>query len=223
MENFYQFISLFLHLDQHLQWILENYGTLTYILLFLIVFCETGLVVTPFLPGDSLLFVAGAFCATGHLDIFLLGALLLVAAIIGDTVNYHIGRHLGQRALKLNNRFLKPTYFEQTQDFYKKYGSFTIVVARFVPIVRTFAPFIAGVGKMNYQRFITFNVVGGFVWVTGLMGLGYFFGNLPFVKKNLSAVILFIIFLSILPMIYQFIMVKLKSIKNLKSNRVEMI
>lgn len=202
------FLSLFIHLDQHLHTLIQNYGNWTYAILFLIIFCETGLIVTPFLPGDSLLFVLGAFTATGHLDPVWLVGLLFAAAVLGDSVNYQVGRHLGEKAYKINSRFIKQTYLQQTQLFYEKYGNFTIVVARFVPIIRTFAPFVAGVGKMTYRRFMFYNVFGGFVWVGGLILVGHFFGNLPWVKQNLSLVVIGIVIVSTLPAVFHFIKVR---------------
>ena len=198
-------IDLLLHLDRHLKEIIETYGAWTYGILFVIIFCETGLVVTPFLPGDSLLFAAGAFAATGVLDPWGVIVLLSVAAILGDSVNYWIGERIGQRAFEPGRyRFLKPAYLEKTHQFYEKYGGKTIVIARFVPIVRTFAPFLAGVGSMSYRYFLTYNVTGGVLWTVAFVGCGYFFGNLPFVKKNFSLVILAIIILSVLPAVIEF-------------------
>lgn len=190
---------MFLHLDVHLQSILLQYGAWTYLILFIIVFCETGLVVTPFLPGDSLLFAAGAFAATGALDLGYVSLLLFIAAVLGDAVNYSIGKYLGPKVLTQESRFLKKEYLERTHRFYEKYGGKTIVIARFVPIVRTFAPFLAGVGSMTYRRFAMFNVTGAVLWIGVCVGAGYAFGNLPFVKNNFTLVILGIIFVSILP------------------------
>lgn len=192
-------IDMFLHLDVHLQSILLQYGAWTYLILFIIVFCETGLVVTPFLPGDSLLFAAGAFAATGALDLGYVSLLLFIAAVLGDAVNYSIGKYLGPKVLTQESRFLKKEYLERTHRFYEKYGGKTIVIARFVPIVRTFAPFLAGVGSMTYRRFAMFNVTGAVLWIGVCVGAGYAFGNLPFVKNNFTLVILGIIFVSILP------------------------
>lgn len=203
MEFLKDFIDLFLHLDKHLSDIIGTYGTATYIILFAIIFIETGLIVMPFLPGDSLLFVAGYFAAKGDLNIFLLAILLFIAAFLGDTVNYSIGKFLGSRVLKMNLPFVKQEYFDKTNQFYDKYGSKTIIFARFIPIVRTFAPFVAGVGAMRYQTFITYNIIGGFVWVVALLAAGYYFGEIPIVKKNFELVIFGIIFLSILPPIIE--------------------
>jgi membrane-associated protein len=198
-----------LHFDQYLEVFVQQYGFLTYAILFLIVFCETGLVVTPFLPGDSLLFAAGALSASlntgGTLNPILLIVVLSIAAIAGDTVNYMIGAYIGPKVFERNSRFLKKEYFERTNAFYAKYGGKTIILARFVPIVRTFAPFVAGVGKMDYRRFITFNVIGGIVWVVIFIVLGALFGNIPFVKDNFEIVTLGIVFISVLPMIFEFV------------------
>lgn len=210
MTFLYDLIDLFLHLDKHLSEIIENYGFWTYLILFIIIFCETGLVVTPFLPGDSLLFAAGAFAALGALDIRLLLILLIVAAIAGDTVNYWIGNYIGPRAFSGEVRFLKKEYLDRTHAFYEKHGGKTIILARFVPIIRTFAPFVAGIGAMTYSRFITYNVVGGIVWVTLFTLAGYFFGNIPAVKHNFSLVILAIIFISVLPMVAEFLKARLR-------------
>lgn len=199
MDLIRQFIDFFLHLDVHLGEIIRNYGTWTYGILFLIIFVETGLVVMPLLPGDSLLFAAGTFAALGDLDPWLLCGLLITAAILGDTVNYWIGKAIGPRAFSGNMRFLKQEYLLKTQQFYEKHGGKTIILARFVPIVRTFAPFVAGVGTMHYPRFLAYNVVGAVVWVTMFVWLGYLFGNIPAVKERFSLVILAIIVLSVLP------------------------
>ena len=199
MEFLQQALDFFLHLDVHLAEIIERFGTGAYAILFLIVFCETGLVVTPFLPGDSLLFAAGTFAALGALDLWLIVLLLIIAAIVGDTVNYWIGAYIGPRAFKGDIRFLRREYLERTHAFYEKHGGKTIILARFVPIIRTFAPFVAGVGAMSYPKFIVYNVVGAVLWV-GLFVLGgYFFGNIPVVRKNFTLVILAIIVLSVLP------------------------
>jgi len=201
MELLHTVVDLFLHLDKHLGQVLADYGTWTYLILFVIVFCETGLVVTPILPGDSLLFAAGAFAALGSLSPFLLFVLLAAAAILGDTVNYWIGHFLGPR-LAAGERFrlINPKHLERTHEFYERYGGKTIILARFVPIVRTFAPFVAGLGKMSYGRFMSFNAIGGVLWVAICVAAGYFFGNLAVVKENFSLVLLAIVFLSVLPM-----------------------
>jgi membrane-associated protein len=199
MELLRQFVDYFLHLDVHLGELLRTYGTWTYAILFLIIFTETGLVVMPLLPGDSLLFAAGTFAALGDLDPWLLTGLLIVAAVLGDGVNYHIGKAIGPRAFSGNVRFLKREYLEKTQAFYDKHGGKTIILARFIPIVRTFAPFVAGIGTMRYSRFLAYNVVGAVIWVTGFVWLGYAFGNIPAVKERFSLVILGIIGISVLP------------------------
>jgi len=203
MEIIKFFIDFILHLDVHLGEIISTYGTLTYAILFLIVFAETGFVVTPFLPGDSLLFAGGAFAALGSLNIWMMLLVLMAAAIVGDTVNYWIGHFFGQKIVDSPNvPFIKQEHIDQTQEFYKKHGGKTIILARFVPIVRTFAPFVAGVGKMDYGKFISFNVIGGVVWVLLFTVAGYFFGNIPAVKHNFTLVILAIIALSVAPMVW---------------------
>lgn len=199
MDLLRQFVDFFLHLDTHLAEIIRDYGTWTYAILFLIVFAETGLVVMPLLPGDSLLFAAGTFAALGDLNPVLLILLLIAAAILGDTVNYWVGNRIGARAFSGNVRFLKREYLERTQRFYERHGGKTIILARFVPIVRTFAPFVAGVGTMSYPRFLAYNVIGAIVWVTGFVTIGYLFGNIPAVKERFSLVILAIIAVSVLP------------------------
>lgn len=204
METLQFIVDIFLHIDEHLNVIITNYGAWSYALLFLIIFMETGFVVTPFLPGDSLLFAAGTFAALGSLRIGLLFALLFVAAVLGDTVNYWIGHTVGTPVFEKNNRFLKKEHLERTQAFYEKHGGKTIILARFVPIVRTFAPFVAGVGAMAYGRFITYNVVGAFIWTGLFLFLGYFFGNIPFVRHNFEIVIPAIILLSVLPMVVEY-------------------
>jgi len=204
MEPFKELIDLFLHLDKHLAEILHQYGTLTYIILFAIIFIETGLVVMPFLPGDSLLFASGALAAsTGALNVWLLIGLLFIAAFLGDTVNYFIGKSIGPRVFSRDYRFLKRQYLLQTQAFYEKHGGKTIIFARFIPIIRTFAPFIAGVGTMNYSRFLLYNLVGGFFWIASFLLLGYFFGSIPIIKNNLPLVMLGIIVVSVLPPIIE--------------------
>ncbi len=201
-----QLIDIFLHLDVHLRRILEDYGTWTYLILFLIVFCETGLVVTPFLPGDSLLFAAGAFAALGSLSLPWLLVLLAVAAILGDTVNYWVGHFLGARLLNAKRfRVVRPEHLTYTHEFFEKYGGKTIIFARFVPIVRTLAPFVAGLGTMSYGRFMSYNVIGGLAWVLICTFAGYFFGNIPIVQKNFSLVVLAIIALSLVPAIWEMV------------------
>jgi membrane-associated protein len=198
------FIDFFLHLDEHLNVVIQNYGTWTYLLLFAVIFMETGLVVTPFLPGDSLLFAAGTFAALGSLNVGLLFLLLAAAAILGDTVNYWIGHYIGPRAFSGEIRFLKKEYLDRTHEFYERHGGKTIILARFIPIIRTFAPFVAGVGAMTYPRFIAYNVIGGVAWVAIFTFGGYFFGNLPVVKENFTLVIIAIILISVLPGVIEF-------------------
>ncbi|MEK6842209.1 MAG: DedA family protein [Nanoarchaeota archaeon] len=193
-------IDFILHIDKYLGILIENYGILTYLILFAIIFCETGLVITPLLPGDSLLFVVGTFAGAGFLNIFLLFIILSIAAIVGDSINYSIGNYFGKKILS-GNRFVKKEYLQRTRDFYDKYGVKTIILARFIPIIRTFAPFVAGIGKMNYARFLVFNVVGGILWVGIFVFAGFFFGGIPFIEKNLNYVIILIIIISIIPII----------------------
>jgi membrane-associated protein len=196
-------MDLFLHLDDHLREIIAHYGVWTHLILFVIVFAETGLVVTPFLPGDSLLFAAGTFAALGSLDLWLVVSLLIGAAVLGDTVNYWVGAWIGPRAFSGNVRFLRKDYLDRTHAFYEKHGGKTIILARFVPIIRTFAPFVAGVGAMSYPKFITYNIVGAVLWVGLFVPLGYYFGNFPAVKENFTLVILAIIAISILPIAFE--------------------
>jgi membrane-associated protein len=198
------FFDLFIHLDRHLEQILVDYGTWTYLILFVVIFCETGLVVTPFLPGDSLLFAAGAFASRG-LNPYWLFALLSLAAIAGDTVNYWAGHYIGPKAFSGNIRFLKKEHLDRTHRFYEKYGGKTIVLARFIPIIRTFAPFVAGIGAMNYGKFIIYNIVGGIAWVALFVFAGYWFGSAEFVKRNFHLVILAIIIISVMPMVYEYL------------------
>ncbi|MGB5157514.1 DedA family protein [Desulfobacterium sp. N47] len=200
MEWLKYIVEFIIHIDVHLGAIVKDYGLWTYLILFLIIFCETGLVVAPILPGDSLLFAAGTFAAIGSLDVFWLFVLLSIAAVAGDTANYRIGCYLGPKTFHGENvRFLNREYLDRTHQFYEKHGGKTIIIARFVPIIRTFAPFVAGIGKMNYWRFIGYNVIGGIGWVAICVFAGYYFGNLPIVKKNFSLVILAIIIISMLP------------------------
>ena len=201
MEFIKSAIDLFLHLDEYLQTIITNYGAWTYGILFVVIFVETGLVVMPFLPGDSLLFAAGTFAALGSFNVWGLIGLLIVAAVLGDAVNYSIGHDLGDRAY--NIKWIKKEYLEKTHAFFEKHGGKAIFLARFVPIVRTFAPFVAGIGKMSYTYFATYNIVGGVTWVFLFTLLGFFFGNIPFVKKNFELVIIVIILLSVVPMVYE--------------------
>jgi membrane-associated protein len=192
-------VDFFLHLDEHLNQVVTTYGVWTHLILFAIVFAETGLVVTPFLPGDSLLFAAGALAALGSLDLWLLVVLLIGAAVLGDSVNYWVGAWIGPRAFSGNLRFLRKDYLERTRAFYEKHGGKTIILARFVPIIRTFAPFVAGVGAMSYPRFIAYNIIGAVLWVGLFVPLGYYFGNMPTVKDNFSLVIFAIIGISVMP------------------------
>ena len=211
MEFVPWFIDFFLHLDRHLAEIIAQYGVHTYTLLFVIVFCETGLVVTPILPGDSLLFAAGAFAALGSLDVWVLFGLLTVAAILGDTVNYSIGRYVGPKVFHYpKSRFFNPEHLQKTHAFYEKYGGKTIIIARFIPIIRTFAPFVAGIGGMNYSRFMVYNVAGGIAWVLIFTLLGYFFGNVPFVQHNFEFVIIAIVLISVLPAVWEMIAEKMR-------------
>lgn len=220
MEIIKSLLDFILHLDKHLFDLILNYGVWIYAILFLIIFVETGLVVMPLLPGDSLLFAAGTFCAgvvndgkTAELNLWLVLALLIVAAILGDGLNYFFGKTIGLKVLswKIKGRqIVKQKYIDQTHAFYEKHGPKTIIIARFVPIVRTFAPFVAGIGEMSYAKFIRFNIIGGIAWVIGLTLMGYFFGNLEFVQKNFETVIFGIIGLSILPMIIEIIRAKFK-------------
>lgn len=195
-------LDLILHLDVYLDLLVNNYGPWIYAILFLVIFCETGLVVMPFLPGDSLLFIAGAVAAGGGMDPVLLGGLLMLAAILGDSTNYVIGRTAGEKLFSnTNSKIFRLDYLQKTHDFYDKHGGKTVTLARFLPIIRTFAPFVAGVARMPYPRFFGFSVLGTILWVGGLVTLGYFFGNVPFIKKNLSLLVVAIILLSLIPMI----------------------
>lgn len=219
MDFIQSVLDFFLNLDKHLFTMILDYGVWIYLILFLIIFVETGLVVMPFLPGDSLLFAAGTFCAgvigasgeVASLNLWLVLGLLFVAAVLGDTLNYYLGKNIGLKILGLKigeKQLVNPKYIAQTQEFYEKNGPKTIIIARFVPIVRTFAPFVAGIGSMNYFTFIKYNIIGGFVWVFSLTLLGYFFGNMPIVQENFETVIIGIIVISILPMIWEFISAK---------------
>ncbi|KIH81601.1 DedA family protein [Pseudomonas batumici] len=195
-------IDIILHLDVYLDMLVNNYGAWIYAILFLVIFCETGLVVTPFLPGDSLLFIAGAVAAGGGMDPVLLAGLLMLAAILGDSTNYLIGRTAGEKLFSNpNSKIFRRDYLQKTHEFYDRHGGKTVTLARFLPILRTFAPFVAGVGKMPYVRFFLFSILGTVLWVGGLVTLGYFFGNVPFIKKNLSLLVIGIILVSLLPMI----------------------
>jgi len=205
MEMIVKFFDILLHLDKYINVVIQDYGQWTYLILFLIIFCETGLVVTPFLPGDSLLFVAGTFAALGSLNVTWLLVLLTAAAILGDTINYWIGNYIGPRVFQMeNSRVFKKEYLDRTHQFYEKYGPITIVIGRFVPIIRTFAPFLAGVGSMTYGKFLTYNVAGGILWIVLFTAGGYFFGNLPIVKKNFTLVIFAIIIISVMPTVIEY-------------------
>ncbi|MCI0469359.1 MAG: DedA family protein [Nitrospirae bacterium] len=200
MELIRDLIEIFLHIDKHLAAVIQDYGVWTYSILFLIVFCETGLVVTPFLPGDSLLFAAGALAAVGSLDVSLITVILAAASIAGDNTNYWIGYFAGPKVFrKTNSRLMKKEYLDRTHRFYEKYGGKTILVARFAPILRTFAPFVAGIGRMSYPRFLLFSVAGGIIWISVFVFGGYLFGNIPIVKDNFTLVILVIILISLAP------------------------
>ncbi len=207
MEFIKLIIDFILHIDDHLVELSSNYGVWVYAIIFLIVFCETGLVVTPFLPGDSLLFATGAIVVMpgSGLNILIMGLVVIVAAILGDTTNYHIGKAFGMRIFKKPSRFLKQEYLDKTHAFYEKHGGKTIIYARFIPIIRTFAPFVAGIGVMNYAKFITYNIVGGILWAVLFLGAGYLFGNIPLIRDNFSIVILAIIFISLLPVLFEVI------------------
>ena len=206
MELIKKLIDLVVHLDAHLSDLIRTYGLWTYLILFVVIFCETGLVITPFLPGDSLLFAAGSFAAKGDLQVVWLFAILAAAAILGDTVNYWIGHRIGPKIFQREkSRFFKKEYLDRTHAFYEKHGGKTIIIARFVPIIRTFAPFVAGIGRMSYGTFLSYNVIGGIGWVAIFVFGGYLFGNIPFVKKNFSLVIIAIILVSLLPGIVEFL------------------
>lgn len=206
MEIIYSFIDLIIHLDAHLAEIVAEYGLWTYAILFIIIFCETGLVVTPILPGDSLLFAAGALCATTSLDVHVTVVLLIVAAVAGDTVNYWVGAYMGPKVFsREKSRFLNKDHLIKTHEFYERHGGKTIVIARFMPIFRTFAPFVAGIGSMTYSHFVVYNVAGGVLWITSLTYGGYYFGNIPVVKDNFTLVIAAIVIISVLPGIIAYI------------------
>jgi membrane-associated protein len=217
MEIISQLVDFILHLDVHLNEIIQNFGIWTYLILFLIIFLETGVVITPFLPGDSLLFAAGSFAALGSLNVWVLFITLIFAAILGDTINYWIGHYIGPKAFSGNFRFLKKEYLDRTHEFYEKHGGKTIILARFIPIIRTFAPFVAGIGAMNYSRFLVYNVVGAVIWVTLFTFGGYFFGNLPIIKENFSLAILAIILISVLPGVVEFLRERFKSSQKIEA------
>ena len=206
MELLLWLIDIFVHLDRHLVWLIQNFGVWAYLIVFIVVFCETGLVVTPILPGDSLIFGLGALAAVGGLDVGWLFFLLCAAAIAGDTVNYTIGHFVGPRVFQENtSRFFKREYLERTHRFYERHGGKTIVIARFIPIIRTFAPFVAGIGSMTYSHFIVYNVAGGILWVAVFIFGGYYFGNLPVVRQNFTLVIVAIIIISVLPGVFEYV------------------
>lgn len=212
MEVVGNIIDFIIHIDKHLIEIVSDYQTWTYLILFLIIFAETGFVVTPFLPGDSLLFAVGALIAKGGtgLDIFVMGLILIIGAIAGNTVNYHLGNYLGDKVFKPENKILKLEYYLKTQEFFNKQGGKAVIFSRFLPIFRTVAPFVAGVGKMNFGRFTFYNVVGGLLWIVSFLGLGFVFGNIPIIKDNFTYVMLVIIVVTILPAIYAGLQTKLK-------------
>ncbi len=205
MEILNSIIDLILHVDSHLNDLILQYGALTYGILFCIIFAETGFVFTPFLPGDSLLFAAGTFAARGSFNVHFLFFLLASAAFIGDNVNYWVGRKLGSKLFERNNRFLKKEYLDKTHKFYEKHGGKTIILARFFPIIRTFSPFVAGLGSMSYSRFVINDIAGAIIWVSIFVYSGFYFGNIPFIKNNFSIVIIAIIVISVLPAIIEFI------------------
>jgi membrane-associated protein len=216
MEILIKGIDILLHLDTYLDLMIKTMGPWSYVILFLIVFCETGLVVTPVLPGDSLLFAVGTFAALGSFDLTLLIAILTIAAIAGDTVNYWMGNYLGPKLFHgEGSRFLNKKHIERTHQFYEKYGGKTIIIARFIPIIRTFAPFVAGIGSMDYRKFIAYNVIGGIVWVVSLTLAGYFFGTIPVIKGNFSLVVIAIIIVSILPGVVEFLRQRKKNKKGI--------
>ncbi|MCW1930347.1 MAG: DedA family protein [Candidatus Kerfeldbacteria bacterium] len=213
MNILFSIFDFVIHIDEHLSNIIAATGPTTYIIVFAIIFAETGLVVAPILPGDSLLFALGAFAARGDLSIFILWPLTTVAAILGDSVNYAIGKRIGKKAFSLNSRFIKQEHLKKTEAFYTKHGAKMIIMARFVPIVRTFAPFVAGIGNMHYRTFISYNIIGGIIWTTLFTLLGFFFGNIPAVAHNFTLVIFAIIGLSLLPPIIEWIRSKKKTVQ----------
>jgi membrane-associated protein len=203
--------ELFLHLDRSLGGVIDKYQTWTYAFLFIVIFAETGFVVTPFLPGDSLLFAAGSFAALGKLNVHIIAVILIIAAVVGDSINYSVGRFIGPKIFEREgSRFLKKEHLLKTHQFYEKHGGITIILARFIPIIRTFAPFVAGIGQMTYFKFISYNIIGGVVWILLFVYSGYFFGNLPVVKSNFSFVVVAIIFISVLPMLFEYVRHKIK-------------
>ena len=212
MELLAQFIDIVLHLDRHLTWLIDNYGLWIYLILFVIIFCETGLVVTPFLPGDSLLFVTGTIAAVGGMDVHLVVVVLILAAVLGDSFNYAVGNYVGLRAFRQeSSRWFNREYLNRAHEFYERHGGKTIIIARFVPIIRTYAPFVAGIGAMTYSHFLAYNVSGAVLWVASLCYAGYFLGNIPLVKDNLTLVIFAIIGISLLPLAFEYLRHKLRS------------
>jgi membrane-associated protein len=206
MELLLKGMDILLHLDKYLDLMIQTMGIWSYVIIFLIIFCETGLVVTPILPGDSLLFAIGTFAAIGSFDIVMVLILLTIAAIAGDTVNYWIGNYLGPKVFHYeDSRFFKKRHLERTHQFYEKHGGKTIIIARFIPIIRTFAPFVAGIGSMTYRKFLSYNVVGGFFWIFSLTLAGYFFGNIPVVRENFSLVIVAIVVISVMPGVIEYL------------------
>lgn len=209
------FFDVILHLDKYLTVMLHNFGMWTYAILFMIIFCETGFVVTPFLPGDSVLFATGALASIGSVNIFILFAVFFISAVAGDTVNYFIGKKIGSKIFEKEDvKYINKEYLKKAHSFYERHGSMTIVLGRFIPIIRTFVPFVAGIGEMNYPKFITYNMLGGFMWVTLFLGGGYFFGGLPFIKQHFSIVVIAIIIISVIPAIATFIKEKRNGGKN---------
>lgn len=222
MKWFLKLIDFIMNLDKYINILIQDFGIWTYLILFVIIFCETGLVVTPFLPGDSLLFAAGAFAARGSLDVVWLFIILSVAAVLGDTVNYWIGHFIGPKVFQKENvRFFKKEYLDRTHQFYEKYGGETIIIARFIPIIRTFAPFVAGIGKMTYWKFISYNIIGGIGWVAIFVFGGYFFGNIPFVKQHFTIIIAAIIIISVLPGVIEFLRIRRENKKTAAAAREE--
>jgi membrane-associated protein len=220
MDFISNLIDIFLHLDKYLATVIETYGVWTYALLFLVIFMETGFVITPFLPGDSLLFAAGTFASPalgGVLNLWILLPLLSAAAILGDTINYWVGHFIGPKAFSGDVRFLKKEYLDRTHEFYDKHGGITIIIARFIPIIRTFAPFVAGIGAMHYGKFITYNIIGAVMWVSLFTLGGYFFGSLPFVTNNFSIVVIVIIAISVMPAVFEFTMERIRILRERKA------
>lgn len=208
-------IDIILHLDQYLSVFIQNYGIWTYALIFIVIFCETGLVVTPFLPGDSVLFAAGALASLGSLEIFSLFFVFYVAAVLGDTVNYAIGEKIGRGIMEKENvKFINKEYLEKAHKFYEKHGALTIVLGRFIPIIRTFVPFVAGISEMHYTTFIVYNMVGGLAWVALFLGSGYFFGNIPFIQEHFSLMVIAIIIISVIPAVVAILKDRLEAKKN---------